>query len=80
MRITTEAPVPVITAVVCDCCKKEYHPYYDEMELQEFLHYTNTGGYASIFGDGVTMTLDLCQRCTRTLLGDYMRFRSNDGG
>ncbi len=33
-----QKPILELTAIVCDCCKKEYT---DVMELQEFLHYEN---------------------------------------
>ncbi len=30
-------------SIICDCCKKEFD---NDMDLQEFLTYYNTGGYS----------------------------------
>lgn len=61
-----------VTAYICDCCHKEYT---DDFEMQEFLCYHNTGGYGSVFGDGVEMNVDLCQHCVNKLLGEFMIFQ-----
>lgn len=61
-------------SITCDKCKKEYD---DVMEMQEFLHYVNDAGYASIFGDGNRLRLDLCQNCTKELLGPFIRIEGN---
>ena len=61
----------IISAITCDCCKKKYT---DEMELQEFLHWKDTGGYGNMaFGDRITIEVDLCQYCIKELLGKYVR-------
>lgn len=62
--------VPQVVSITCDICKKEYDDVFD---LQEFLHYTNHCGYASVFGDGNVMELDMCQHCQKNLLGKYFR-------
>lgn len=64
----------VLVAVTCDCCKKEYDEIF---EIQEFLHYENDAGYGSIFGDGNRLRLDLCQHCTKKLLGEFIRVEGN---
>lgn len=64
----------VCVAITCDCCKKEYD---DIMETQEFLEFANDAGYGSIMGDGNRLRLDLCQHCTKKLLGDYIRVDGN---
>lgn len=53
---------------ICDSCQTEIE------DAQETLHWRMTGGYSSIFGDGVQMELDLCQECIKTRLGDVIRF------
>ena len=56
----------------CDCCKKEYSIRGDNFETQEFLRFSNEGGYGSIFGEGKIITLDLCQYCIKERLGDLI--------
>lgn len=60
-----------VTAYVCDCCKKRL-PAEDWIEMQEMLHWRMTGGYGSVFGDCARISLDLCQECTKKLLGAYI--------
>jgi len=60
----------VQSGIVCDVCKKEYT---DSMETQEFLHYADTGGYASVFGDMNVLKLDMCQHCVKDILGEYLQ-------
>lgn len=55
----------------CDCCKQSF---YDIMELQEFLSWSDTGGYANRHhGDMTLVELDLCQDCVAKILGPYIR-------
>jgi len=76
MTITT-AEVPttelVVTGYTCDSCGKKWNGN-DWGEVQEMLHWENRGGYGSVFGDGADMTLDLCQDCIKTRLGDCIQF------
>jgi len=65
-------------SIICDVCKKEYKSNKnnmsmdDEMEIQEFHSINFTGGFRSVFGDGVAMKLDICQHCLKEKLGEYM--------
>jgi hypothetical protein len=59
-----------IVFMTCDKCHKDET---DLMELQEWLNISFTGGYNSIFGDSEEYDLDLCQQCTKELLGAYLR-------
>ena len=43
----------------------------DELEKQEAVHFGDTGGYSSVFGDGVTYYIDICQHCFKKILGKY---------
>ena len=61
-------------SLICDCCKKEFD---NDMDLQEFLTYYNTGGYSSVFGDGAVMSLELCQDCVKKLLGEFIQFHDD---
>lgn len=58
----------------CDACGKEIDSDYD---WQEMLSWKNRGGYSSIFGDGMEMTLDLCQECVKEHLGKFIKFHGN---
>jgi hypothetical protein len=76
MRKTIEEKVIVtqLVSITCDRCKRSYK---NDMDLQEFLSYHNTGGYSSVFGDGAVMSLDLCQHCVKELLGDFIQFHDD---
>ncbi len=59
----------------CDKCHRIFHAELqdDIFEMQEFLHFRNTGGYGSIFGDEAKIEIDLCQHCTKEVLGPYLQ-------
>lgn len=61
-----------VTAYICDCCKKRVTAT-DWIEMQEMLHWRMRGGYGSVFGDCADISLDLCQACTKELLGKFIR-------
>lgn len=63
-----------LVSITCDCCKTDYE---DILEIQEFLHYANDAGYGSVMGDGNCLRLDLCQHCTKKLLGEFIRVNGN---
>jgi NMD protein affecting ribosome stability and mRNA decay len=46
----------------------------EDGEWHERLAFTHTCGFDSIFGDGNTVSLDLCQHCAREVLGQWLRF------
>ena len=72
MKITEKKNIEFeeILGYTCYKCDKDFTDIY---ELSEFLHVTFTGGYDSVFGDGDTYELDLCQHCTKEILGMYLR-------
>jgi len=53
----------------CNKCKEEFT---DVLDTQEFLHFSDVGGYASKLGDGVRWSITLCQDCWLDLLGNYL--------
>ena len=59
----------------CDCCKKEFYADNIEnyVEISECFHGTTTCGYGSIFGDGATISLTMCQHCFKEKLGAYIQ-------
>jgi hypothetical protein len=70
------AEIPI--SITCDICKKEY--LYDahdagksDMEIQEFHCIRLTGGYTSVFGDGMEIECDICQHCLYKLIEKYYR-------
>jgi hypothetical protein len=58
---------PVLDAMICDICKKEYT---DQFEIQEFFYIRHTGSYLSIFGDEMVLHIDICQHCMKKMLVD----------
>jgi antitoxin CcdA len=67
----TEVISEEIFAITCDRCGDRYDS--DDVEFNEFLTIDRVVGYGSIFGDGKHIRLDLCQRCTKTLLGPWIQ-------
>jgi len=63
-----------LDSIVCDICQTEYNYEQDELELQEFISINFTGGYGSIFGDGMNVKLDICQHCLYMLIGGYIKY------
>lgn len=62
-------------SIVCDICGKEYS--YDLssdrrefLEEQEFIHIHHRGGYGSIFGDSISIDVDICQHCFKKHIVD----------
>jgi len=56
----------------CDVCRTRYSANY-YVETQEFIHIKAMCGYGSVFGDGNTIQLDICQHCLKEKLGEYIR-------
>lgn len=72
-----------IQAFVCDRCKKRIdakgkREMDDWIERQEMLHWRMLGGYGSVFGDGCLITLDLCQGCTKEVLGAFVQIHEQE--
>lgn len=59
-------------SVTCDVCKKEFFYDKDAMETEEFHYIRFRGGYGSVFADGISYKIDVCQHCLKKLLGEYM--------
>lgn len=64
--------INIVDSITCDRCKKVVFTD-DEFELQEMCLIHFTGGYASVFGDGTTVEIDLCQDCLYELTKDFFR-------
>lgn len=72
-RKTVEREEEALEAIVCDSCGKVVE-VNDHFEIQEMLRWRMTGGFGSIFGDGAEISVDLCQDCIMTRLGDCLKF------
>jgi hypothetical protein len=51
-----------ITELVCDGCGLEA-PVHDGYEFSEFISIAHKCGYGAIHGDGMHLSIDLCQHC-----------------
>lgn len=65
-------------SIICDVCKRSFRygecdDDHDLIEIQEFVQVSFVGGYGSVFGDGSTVELDLCQACLKKRLGAFVR-------
>lgn len=61
-----------LAACICDRCRRRLTPD-DPGEWQERLSFDHICGFDSIFGDGNTVGLDLCQHCVLEVLGQWLR-------
>jgi len=59
-----------LASVTCDRCGKIVEPE-DILEWQEFMCWRNVAGYASVWGDGTKVSVDLCQQCTHDLFAEF---------
>lgn len=61
-----------LAACTCDRCQRRITS--DETgEWQERLSFDHSCGFDSVFGDGNSVSLDLCQHCVREVLGEWLR-------
>lgn len=74
-RITVE-PKAVVYEIVCDRCGKEVQRDGGDFELTTSIGFQ--AGYASIFGDGNQVDIDLCEPCLRDTLGTWLRVTTPD--
>lgn len=64
MQIKGVRPQSFTKQIRCDRCERTAE--HGDMEFEEFVSIERTAGYASVFGDGLHVQLDLCQHCLRT--------------
>lgn len=56
-------------SVSCDVCGHVYsYSGNEEFEAQEFFHIGQCGGYGSVFGDGMQISMDICQHCMKKII------------
>ena len=64
----------VDVSIICDVCKKGFENIPENFaEIQEFTHINFTGGFDSVFGDGIECHIDICQNCLKEKLGEFIR-------
>jgi len=71
MKILSRTEVLSISAKKCDRCGELSN--IDDSEFKEFLSIDHVCGYGSVFGDGERIAVDLCQRCVKNILGEWLR-------
>ncbi|NYH17847.1 hypothetical protein GGD41_005075 [Paraburkholderia bryophila] len=63
--------VQAVAACTCDRCGRRMMP--DDAEWHERMSVAWQGGFDSIFGDGSTVSIDLCPQCVKESLGAWLR-------
>lgn len=70
LEYTTQTTLK-ISACICDRCQRRLTP--EDMDWHEGLSLSRVAGYASVFGDGNAISLDLCPECVKEVLGQWIR-------
>lgn len=71
MKTFKLVPTEAVSEITCDCCKTRFtgnDAGWFEIRSIEFV-----AGYLSTFGDGNTISIDLCQDCLKQELGPWLR-------
>ncbi|MEC4156440.1 hypothetical protein AB7142_24550 [Escherichia coli] len=76
MQFFTQQESIIISAKSCDKCN--FHAEKDNPEFHEFLSIDRRAGFSSVFGDGNRLKLDLCQRCVKDLLNQWLSVSEPD--
>lgn len=66
-QVSTSVPA----VIVCDRCGRRLEKEAHGFEFQEALCLRFVGGYASVWGDGSTIEVDLCQQCAVTRCSNH---------
>lgn len=73
MQIKDVRPASFVKQIRCDRCDRLAELGDADLEFQEFVSIDLKAGYASIFGDGNHVQVDLCQHCLKDVLGPWLR-------
>lgn len=73
MQIKDVRPASFVKQIRCDRCDRLAEVGDSELEFQEFVSIDRKADYASIFGDGNRVQVDLCQHCLKDTLGPWLR-------
>lgn len=66
-----------VSGCTCDRCGRRMTPDAPDLEWYERVSIAYHGGFASLFGDGHAISVDLCQYCVRDTLGAWLRIASS---
>lgn len=66
-----------VTGVECSKCK-QFIDAEDVMEFQEIMSCRTISGFGSVWGDGATVEVDLCQHCAYHLFKDFATVHESD--
>lgn len=69
-KVKTE--VDEVVMIECDKCKKTYEKD-NWVECQEFLSVNMVGGWGCVYGDGTSLSFDICQHCLYEMVKDFAR-------
>lgn len=64
-------PIIVVDAIVCDICLKEIRT--NECGRDDIIKLRGTGRFHSPFGHGTKWSLDICESCLITRLGEFIQ-------
>lgn len=70
MRFETVENVNVVNQIKCDRCGKVTDRDNDVLDFHAMTSIDFHAGYASIFGDGNRVEIDLCEPCLKDTLGE----------
>jgi hypothetical protein len=73
MRFETVESVSVVNKIKCDRCGRL--TARDELEFHAITSIGFNAGYASIFGDGNRVEIDLCEPCLKDTLDKWLRVK-----
>ena len=76
MKHTVPCSAEALAAISCDRCGQTWTA--DACNEAELTSIDFIGGYDSVFGDGSQVELDLCQRCLKETLGQWLRVSDRD--
>lgn len=71
MRTYKKVQVDQDDTITCDRCG--LFADCDDHEGSEFLSHGTVGGFDSVFSDGDWISIDLCQKCIKEVLGQWVR-------
>lgn len=65
-----------VEGLKCNSCGKKLDP--DTPEFYDAMHWEDTGGYGSFFGDGTKVSLTLCASCLDSIAGHLLIRKYDD--
>jgi hypothetical protein len=78
MRLQDLRLQPFTAEIRCDRCGRQ--ALLGDLAFEEMLCINLKAGYASVFGDGNDVQVDLCQHCLKAVLGPWLRIGEPSSG